>query len=116
MSVTLINVGYDPNQTGRLTYLTSSCKSAIYVGDASEDRLPMTCSGCGFELSPDFAFCPHCGRRQPTACLACGMPCEADFAFCPRCGSALSTNSPPVREVGAPAGSRIPLGSTKPPS
>ncbi|HEX2887634.1 AAA family ATPase [Vineibacter terrae] len=27
--------------------------------------LPMTCVGCGQELSPGFAFCPHCGLRQP---------------------------------------------------
>ena len=27
----------------------------------------MTCVGCGFELSPEFAFCPRCGRRQPAA-------------------------------------------------
>jgi adenylate cyclase len=46
----------------------------------------MACSGCGFELSPGFAFCPRCGRRQPTPCLACGFSCEADFTFCPRCG------------------------------
>ncbi len=23
----------------------------------------MTCSGCGFEAPPDFAFCPRCGRK-----------------------------------------------------
>jgi len=27
--------------------------------------LSMTCIGCGQELSPGFAFCPHCGLRQP---------------------------------------------------
>jgi adenylate cyclase len=56
----------------------------------------MACAGCGFELSPTFAFCPRCGRRQPVACHACGAACEADFAFCPRCGAA--------REVAPPAG------------
>ena len=30
----------------------------------------MACIGCGFELSPGFAFCPRCGRRQPTR-LSC---------------------------------------------
>src|SRR5688500_2433363 len=25
----------------------------------------MACLDCGFELSPAFAFCPRCGRRQP---------------------------------------------------
>src|SRR2546422_693707 len=29
----------------------------------------MTCVGCGFELSPGFAFCPGCGRRQATPCV-----------------------------------------------
>jgi adenylate cyclase len=48
----------------------------------------MACSGCGFqELSPDFAFCPKCGRRQPAPCAACGFLCAPDFAFCPRCGA-----------------------------
>jgi adenylate cyclase len=26
-----------------------------------------TCSGCGHEASPDFAFCPRCGQRLPQA-------------------------------------------------
>jgi adenylate cyclase len=56
----------------------------------------MACAGCSFELSPDFAFCPRCGRRQPPACLACGALCEADFAFCPRCGAARKVEPPAV--------------------
>lgn len=48
----------------------------------------MTCIGCGFDLSANFAFCPRCGRRQAAACASCGSFCEADFAFCPRCGVA----------------------------
>jgi adenylate cyclase len=55
---------------------------------------PMTCTDCGFELSPEFVFCPRCGRRQPISCLACGLPCEADFAFCPRCGTARKPDTP----------------------
>src|SRR6266508_2184792 len=54
----------------------------------------MACIGCGFELSPGFAFCPRCGRRQPTPCPACGFSCEADFTFCPRCGAARSPGPP----------------------
>ena len=27
----------------------------------------MTCSGCGFEAPPDFAFCPKCGAKLATA-------------------------------------------------
>ncbi len=45
------------------------------------------CSACGFELQPDFAFCPRCGTRLPEACAACGFPCPPDFRFCPKCGS-----------------------------
>jgi adenylate cyclase len=48
----------------------------------------MTCAGCGFEASPDFAFCPRCGRRLPGPCPGCGFACAPDFAFCPRCGAA----------------------------
>ena len=61
----------------------------------------MTCIGCSFELSPGFAFCPRCGRRQPTPCPACGFSCEADFAFCPRCGAARSLGSPGAVPGGA---------------
>ncbi len=27
----------------------------------------MTCVGCGVDLLPGFAFCPHCGRKQPAS-------------------------------------------------
>jgi adenylate cyclase len=27
----------------------------------------MACAGCGLETSPDFAFCPRCGRKLPAA-------------------------------------------------
>jgi predicted ATPase/class 3 adenylate cyclase len=47
----------------------------------------VTCAGCGYEASRDFAFCPRCGQRLPRLCSACGRPCEADFAFCPHCGA-----------------------------
>ena len=53
----------------------------------------MKCVGCGFELSPGFAFCPRCGRRQPTPCVACGFSCQADFELCPCCGAALNSGS-----------------------
>ncbi|MBI3910021.1 MAG: zinc-ribbon domain-containing protein [Armatimonadetes bacterium] len=35
-----------------------------------------TCSRCGASLSPDVAFCPHCGRRnKPTRVpVAQGLP------------------------------------------
>ena len=37
---------------------------------AADYSLRVTCSGCGFEAPPDFAFCPKCGRkleREPEA-------------------------------------------------
>jgi adenylate cyclase len=62
-----------------------------------------TCTGCGTEASPGFAFCPRCGRRLPRACLACGFVCETDFAFCPRCGVALGPGTKAAPEKPAPA-------------
>ena len=32
----------------------------------------MTCVGCGFELSPDFAFCPRCGLARSTGSIQTG--------------------------------------------
>lgn len=71
----------------------------------------MACIGCGFELSPGFAFCPRCGRRQPTPCTACGFSCEADFAFCPRCGATLG----PGVAAALPDGAAARAGSSPPP-
>ena len=67
----------------------------------------MACAGCGFDASPDFAFCPRCGRKLPAPCPACGALCEPDFAFCPRCGTARS---------GAPAGTGAPAATTREPA
>ena len=63
----------------------------------------MACAGCGLETSPDFAFCPRCGRRQPTPCAACGSSLEADFAFCPRCGAPRSSAAAANKGLPAPA-------------
>src|SRR5580765_2896736 len=63
----------------------------------------MACAGCGLETSPDFAFCPRCGRRQPTPCAACGSSLEADFAFCPRCGAARGSAAAANKSAPAPA-------------
>ncbi|MGE3157794.1 MAG: adenylate/guanylate cyclase domain-containing protein [Xanthobacteraceae bacterium] len=38
----------------------------------------MACIGCGFELSPDFAFCPRCGRRRADAPAAAPAPIAAE--------------------------------------
>jgi adenylate cyclase len=34
----------------------------------------MTCAGCGFELSADFAFCPRCGLPRPAAAVVRPRP------------------------------------------
>src|SRR5262249_38193346 len=74
----------------------------------------MACAGCGFDASPDFAFCPRCGRKLPAPCPSCSTPCEADFAFCPRCGASLRGAA--AARTGAPAaGTREPAARTKAP-
>ena len=60
-----------------------------------------TCTGCGAESPPGFAFCPRCGNRLPRACLACGSECGTDFAFCPRCGVALGPRPTAAAETPA---------------
>jgi len=73
----------------------------------------MTCAGCHSEVSPDFAFCPRCGRRLPAACPGCGFACEPDFAFCPRCGAAQRPAAGAATGGGAPA-ARAPAPSPSP--
>jgi adenylate cyclase len=68
-----------------------------------ELRVMPTCSGCHFEVSPGFAFCPRCGQRLPRACSACGRPCEAGFAFCPHCGAPQGSGAPAAAELRTPA-------------
>src|SRR5579871_2730574 len=70
----------------------------------------MPCSGCGFEVRDDFAFCPKCGAKQQTVCAGCGHACPPDFAFCPKCGTrvgaaAVAAIAPaaPVRSPAPPA-------------
>src|SRR5262245_42026074 len=78
--------------------------------------IAMQCTGCGFELTSDFAFCPRCGRSQPAPCLACGAACEAAFAFCPRCGAARAGSLAPGSAIGpgphVPGRPRAPGGPT----
>jgi adenylate cyclase len=62
----------------------------------------MSCTGCGFEASADFAFCPKCGTKLALTCPACGAPTAPDFAFCSRCGGRLgetaASAAAPVQE------------------
>ena len=49
------------------------------------------CSSCGYPLSENQGFCPHCGtaRAVPRArhCAACGTPLQDGQAFCSKCGA-----------------------------
>ena len=58
--------------------------------------MTVTCTGCGYEASRDFAFCPRCGQRLPRVCAACGRPCDAEFAFCPHCGAPQASSPAPA--------------------
>jgi adenylate cyclase len=40
--------------------------------------LSMTCTGCGFEIQADFAFCPRCGAAQRRAAVSKDRPDDAD--------------------------------------
>lgn len=68
----------------------------------------LTCSGCGFQGSAGFAFCPRCGRRLPNLCPTCGSACDAEFAFCPKCGSAQVRAAVPAAAAGMPSATTRP--------
>jgi hypothetical protein len=58
-------------------------KSPTKVSSA-ETRL---CPHCGFQLRPEYAFCPGCGMRLPKMqCPACGQTIEAGWKHCGFCG------------------------------
>ncbi len=46
----------------------------------------VNCSECGFELEPDFANCPSCGKDIKIACESCGMNIDKKWSFCAYCG------------------------------
>jgi adenylate cyclase len=75
----------------------------------------MTCAGCGFDASPDFAFCPKCGRKLPSTCPSCGFAVAPDFAFCPKCGSALAASSPSAAAAVPPPPQRLAAATAPPP-
>ncbi len=50
----------------------------------------MNCPQCGFECSPEFAFCPKCATSLRVTCPQCGNESPLDFAFCPRCATPLA--------------------------
>jgi predicted RNA-binding Zn-ribbon protein involved in translation (DUF1610 family) len=44
------------------------------------------CAKCGYEIDPDFCYCPHCGNKVRIRCKKCGSLSEMTYTFCPRCG------------------------------
>lgn len=50
----------------------------------------ITCSKCGYEVQPEFQFCPNCGQSTATekSCKSCGKLIPIEFNFCPYCGAA----------------------------
>ena len=46
------------------------------------------CANCGGAVTPQYAFCPHCGRRlEPPACRYCGQTLDAKASHCTHCGA-----------------------------
>ena len=44
------------------------------------------CSSCGYELMPNFVYCPRCGNELRTKCESCGVYLEPTWRSCPFCG------------------------------
>ncbi len=74
----------------------------------------MNCTGCGSEMSADFAFCPKCGTKSHSTCPSCGTECSADFAFCPKCGTSLDAETVAVPPAEIPQSVPEPASNTAP--
>ncbi|MFH1673114.1 MAG: SPFH domain-containing protein [Pseudomonadota bacterium] len=46
------------------------------------------CPDCGYAISKDAKFCPHCGHQQLVfgQCVNCGKNMPPNAEFCPKCG------------------------------
>lgn len=46
------------------------------------------CPDCGYAISKDAKFCPHCGHQQLVfgQCVDCGKNMPPNAKFCPKCG------------------------------
>ena len=54
------------------------------------DPLPVTCTNCGAQVRPGFAYCPKCGGTLKRACPQCGRAVEPGWTHCAHCGAALA--------------------------
>ncbi len=45
------------------------------------------CPTCGYELMPNFVFCPECGRELRYKCDSCDIYLEPSWKTCPFCGT-----------------------------
>jgi predicted nucleic acid-binding Zn ribbon protein len=58
---------------------------------AAAPAVQAVCTTCGYPLSEDQGFCPHCGtaRTVPQAkhCVACGNALQDGQMFCSKCGA-----------------------------
>lgn len=61
---------------------------------AFESRGLGYCAKCGFEVDPDFMYCPHCGSQVRNRCEKCESLIEKTYLYCPRCGE--KVNSSPM--------------------
>lgn len=44
------------------------------------------CPVCGYELMPNFVYCPSCGEELRVKCESCDIFLEPDWYTCPFCG------------------------------
>jgi type IV pilus assembly protein PilB len=76
---TLLQSGLKIVQSGR-----TSVDELIRVVQVDKDSLS-TCSGCGYLLGQDFAFCPECSKRVSMNCTHCRKIIAPPWKYCPYC-------------------------------
>ncbi len=60
-------------------------QSGVAAGAVSQET---KCPDCGYTISKDAKFCPHCGHQQLVfgQCVNCGKNMPPNAKFCPKCG------------------------------
>jgi predicted RNA-binding Zn-ribbon protein involved in translation (DUF1610 family) len=53
------------------------------------EPLLVSCTRCGAQVKPGFAFCPSCGESMALACPQCRCAVESGWTHCARCGAGL---------------------------
>ena len=54
------------------------------------EPLLLTCTHCGAQVRPGFAFCPKCGGSLSQACPQCRRAVEPGWTHCVHCGASLT--------------------------